>query len=272
MGGRHYQIASEAYDAAVRANLRKMEALTAWEEVRDHRIALPPNPVASLVMGISNDIGRTAEIRGRGEITPVDSRYGDDPIYAVFRFLDLDFIFQIVLSLFAILFAYDAINGEKERGTLRLTFANAVPRSTYILGKITGSYLGLAVPLLIPLLLGCLVLVLMDIPMSAGGMAAARSGGARRISLPGGFSGHHDLHLGADAAFLDVVSRLARGLDPRRHDHPAQRRAACRPGRGGPLDRSRSPPRNHATPPRSGQKTARRWRSSGPRSPRRLKR
>ena len=38
---------------------------------------------------------------------------------AGFRFLDLDFIFQIVLSLFAILFAYDTISGEKERGTLR---------------------------------------------------------------------------------------------------------------------------------------------------------
>ena len=171
VGGRHYQITTEQYEAGLRAAARSMEAITDWSEVRDHRIALPPSPVASLVMGVTNDIGRTAAIQGRGEITPVDSRYGEDPIYAVFRFLDLDFLFQIVLSLFAILFAYDAINGEKERGTLRLTFANSIPRSTYILGKMLGSYLGLAIPLLVPLLLGCLTLILMGIPLDGGDWA-----------------------------------------------------------------------------------------------------
>ncbi len=165
VGGRNYQIGREQYDAAKRENFRKMEGVTDWRDVREHRIFLPPQPMASLVMGVSNDIGRNVEVRGRGELNAEDSRYGEDPIYAVFRFLDLDFIFQIILSLFAILFAYDAINGEKERGTLRLTFANAVPRGTYILGKMAGSFLALAVPLLIPMLVGCLILMAMNIPM-----------------------------------------------------------------------------------------------------------
>ena len=103
---------------------------------------------------------------GRGELSSVDSRFNDDPIFAVFRFLDLDFIFQIVLSLFAILFAFDAINGEKERGTLRLTFANPVPKDKYILGKLIGSFLALGVPLLIPILLGCLLLPIFGIHLS----------------------------------------------------------------------------------------------------------
>jgi ABC-type transport system involved in multi-copper enzyme maturation permease subunit len=165
VGARNYEISREQYDAAKQENARKMEGLTDWRDVREHRIFLPPRPTASLVMGVSNDIGRNAEVRGRGELNPEDSRYGEDPIYAVFRFLDLDFIFQIILSLFAILFAYDAINGEKERGTLRLTFANAIPRSTYILGKMSGSFLALAVPLLIPMLIGSLILVVMGVPM-----------------------------------------------------------------------------------------------------------
>src|ERR1051325_11113052 len=83
------------------------------------------------------------EVRGGGELTADDSRFNEVPIFAIFRFLDLDFIFQIVLSLFAILFAYDAINGEKERGTLRLSFANPIPRHTYILGKLGGACIGL---------------------------------------------------------------------------------------------------------------------------------
>jgi ABC-type transport system involved in multi-copper enzyme maturation permease subunit len=72
-----------------------------------------------------------------------------------------------VLSLFAILFGYDAINGEKERGTLRLSFANPVPRDQYILGKIVGSFLALIVPLMIPILIGCLMLPLLGVPMDA---------------------------------------------------------------------------------------------------------
>ncbi|HTY38878.1 MAG TPA: ABC transporter permease, partial [Bacteroidota bacterium] len=83
------------------------------------------------------------------------------------RFLDLDFVFQIVLSLFAILFAYDAINGEKEQGTLRLTFANPVPRARYIIGKMAGSFLALAIPLLVPILIGALILLLLGVPMRA---------------------------------------------------------------------------------------------------------
>jgi ABC-type transport system involved in multi-copper enzyme maturation permease subunit len=166
VGARNYQVSQRQYEAAVAENLRQMEGLTDWLMVRNHRIFLPPQPLAALVTGISNDIGRNIEVRGRGEVGAEDSRYGDDPIFAVFRFLDLDFVFQIVLSLFAILFAYDAICGEKERGTLRLSFANAVPRDKYILGKITGTFLALAIPLLIPILLGSFVLPLLGVPMA----------------------------------------------------------------------------------------------------------
>ena len=80
--------------------------------------------------------------------------------------MDLEFVFQIILSLFAILFAFDAINGEKERGTLSLSFANSVPRASYILGKLIGSFLALALPLLIPVLIGMLLLPLMGLTLS----------------------------------------------------------------------------------------------------------
>ena len=162
-GARNYQVSLAQYQAAKTENLRQLEGLTDWIMVRNHRIFLPPEPLAALVTGISNDIGRSTTVRGRGELASQDSRFNDEPIFAVFRFLDLDFIFQIVLSLFAILFAYDAINGEKERGTLRLTFANGIPRAQYLIGKMTGSFLALAIPVLLPILLGCLLLPLMGV-------------------------------------------------------------------------------------------------------------
>ena len=167
MGAAGYKADVARYDAARRENLKQMEGLTDWIMVRNNRIFLPPHPLASLVAGVSNDIGRTTEVHGRGELPQDDTRYGEEPVFAMFRFLDLEFIFQTVLSLFAILFAYDAISGEKERGTLRLSFANPLPRHTFLAGKLIGSFIALAVPLLVPILIGCAALSLLGVPLSA---------------------------------------------------------------------------------------------------------
>lgn len=167
VGARNYQVSRAEYDASIVENLRQMEGLTDWNQI-EHRIFLKPQPLASLVSGVSNDIGRTVDVNTNGELRDHGSRFNEDPIFAVFRFLDLEFIFTIVLSLFAILFGYDAINGEKERGTLRLSFANSIPRDQYILGKIVGSFLALVVPLLVPILIGCLLLPILGVPMGAG--------------------------------------------------------------------------------------------------------
>ncbi len=166
VGATNYKISRAQHAASQAENMRQMEGLTSWLELRNHRIFLPPQPLEALVTGISNDIGRTAEVRSRGEIIPEDSRFNEDPIFAVFRFLDLNFVFTIVLSLFAILLGYDAISGEKERGTLKLSFSNAVPRSTYLLGKFFGSFITLSTALLIALSLGCLMLPILGVNLS----------------------------------------------------------------------------------------------------------
>lgn len=163
IGAQNYKIADTRYNAAKSENLRQLEGLTDWLSVRDFRIFLPPNPLETLVSGVSNDIGRTIQVDGKSELAAEDSRYGNEPIYAVFRFLDLEFIFQIVLSLFAVLFAYDSINGEKEKGTLKLAFANPLPRDVYLVSKILGSIISLLIPLLIPFLIGLLILPALNV-------------------------------------------------------------------------------------------------------------
>lgn len=165
--GAHHHLESRArYDAAVAESQRQLEGQTDWARV-EPAIYLPPRPLAALVTGIDNDVGRTVDVR-RGGLRAEGSRYGEEPLLALWRFLDLEFVFQIVLSLFAILFAFDAVSGEKERGTLRLALSNAVPRDTYILGKLTGTLIGLIVPLLVPMLMGCLLLAAMGVEMSTG--------------------------------------------------------------------------------------------------------
>lgn len=167
VGARSYHTAVDQYEAARRENLRRMEGLTDWMQVRDMNVYIPPQPLSALVAGVANDIGRTVTVEGRGELTAHDSRYASEPMLAVFRQFDLEFLFTVVLSLFAILFSFDAISGEKERGTLRLTFASAVPRRTFIAGKLIGAYATLVVSLLVPLSIGAALLPALGVPLSA---------------------------------------------------------------------------------------------------------
>jgi ABC-type transport system involved in multi-copper enzyme maturation permease subunit len=165
-GAMEYKTESVRHEAAKRGNLRQLEGVTDWLMVNNFRIYLPPQPLGALVGGISNDIGRTTPIGGRSDSQQDDSKYSEEPVYAAFRFLDLEYILEIVLSLFALLFSYDAISGEKERGTLRLAFAGPLKRRTFMSGKLVGSFLALGVPLLVPFLIGALLLVLLGVPMS----------------------------------------------------------------------------------------------------------
>lgn len=165
-GAEGYKMWESRYNSQVSENLRQMSGLTDWRRI-NHNVYLPPQPLAALVNGVSNDIGQTMAIRGTGELKAVDSQFQENPLFAVFKFLDLEFIFQIILSLFAILFAYNAINGEKEMGTLKLSFANSLPKDSYILGKLAGYLTAIVIPLLVPVIIGFLILFIMGIPLTS---------------------------------------------------------------------------------------------------------
>ena len=165
VGIRNYQESIHEYETAKVTNAANIAAQTDWHQIQ-HRVFRKPQPLEILVNGVTNDVGRTTDMRASGELNLINSRFSVDPLFAVFRFLDLNFVFVIVFSLFAILFGYDAINGEKESGTLKLVFSNRVSRASFILSKLLGSVLALGVPLLIPLLIGCLMLLGFGVPIS----------------------------------------------------------------------------------------------------------
>jgi len=63
------------------------------------------------------------------------------------------------MSLVALIFAYDAVSGEKEDGTLKLMLANGLARPKVILAKIVGGGLTLVVPFAMALIIGLLVIL-----------------------------------------------------------------------------------------------------------------
>ena len=72
--------------------------------------------------------------------------------------VDWGFIIGYVLSLVALLFTYDSISGERERGTLRLTLSNAIPRHTVLIGKFLGALISVSIPFMLAVLVNLLVI------------------------------------------------------------------------------------------------------------------
>ncbi len=145
-----------AVDRAADADLRKI--FTEEEKVEDRfyavfyhhgrREAVPPPPMSSLVQGLRPAMPAAVQI------TPGNSRYvgrsiEGNPLAGLLPIPDLVYVVGIVLSLLAILFAFDSICGEKEAGTLRLIMSNAVPRDSILLAKWAAGFLVLLVPFLI---------------------------------------------------------------------------------------------------------------------------
>ena len=166
IGIQEYRAALGQYETARQLTEQQLQEATSWWGV-NLQVYRAPDPMQIFVSGVNNDVGRLSDISTWREVKLKDSIYTDDTLFAVFRFIDFVFIVQVVPSLFAILFTYDAINGELESGTLKLALSNAVPRGKYLLAKFVGAWLGLTVPLMIPILLGALIVLLMNVPMEA---------------------------------------------------------------------------------------------------------
>ncbi len=162
----HYKARLAQHEQAAQMMLDLASEQTNWMMVSAAAFR-KPDPMEILSIGVSSDIGRYSEIGPWRNIRLVRSEYSDDPMLAVFQFLDPTFIVMIVLSLIAILFTYNAVNGEKEGGTLKLAFANKLSRADFILGKLAGSWLAIIAPVIISFLVGALLLIVLGIDMTA---------------------------------------------------------------------------------------------------------
>ena len=78
---------------------------------------------------------------------------------SVVQRIKIDWVFiGILMSFFAILFTFDAIAGERARGTLSLMMSNTVSRGQVLLGKYLGAFVTLMVPLIISILINLLII------------------------------------------------------------------------------------------------------------------
>ena len=141
------------YNTAVRESQSEVEN---WELYTDISLKVhrKPNPLGIFYIGMETSGVNAVVVEpdkpiwkrdtpspGWGETT---QKIGaDNPFLSMFLSVDVVFIFKIVLSALAILFAYNTISGEREDGTLKLVLSNAIPRDTIVLGKYLGGMLSL---------------------------------------------------------------------------------------------------------------------------------
>jgi ABC-type transport system involved in multi-copper enzyme maturation permease subunit len=163
-GIREYKSMADRYDANLQLVDQQLREGTSWAHMTT-KVYRAPDPMQIFVAGLDYDVGRWSQVTNESTAKLRNSAYSDEPIFALFRFIDFSFIVQFILTLFAILFTFDAVNGEREDGTLRLVFSNSVSRARYLLGKCIGSWLGLVVPICIPILLGLLMILAANIPL-----------------------------------------------------------------------------------------------------------
>lgn len=113
------------------------------------KLSAPPTPLSVLARGLEMHNGRLLFItwsQPRRQPGAAVMDQGDpNPLFEIFQAPDLVHIVQYILSLLALLAAYDAICGERMRGTLALVFTGPLRRGVFIAGKALGYYWALAI-------------------------------------------------------------------------------------------------------------------------------
>ena len=72
--------------------------------------------------------------------------------------IDYVFIITYLLSFIPLLFTFDALSGERERGTLRLCLANPISRPALLVGKFLGTLIAVLIPFYFAVLLNLTVI------------------------------------------------------------------------------------------------------------------
>lgn len=143
-----YRSEKENYDASVALHERDLASAESMTDLEVSGIVVErrPPPLSSLAKGMDVSAPRSVEFAYRSTPRAVGSRYRN-PLLFLLPTPDLVYVVEVIVSLLAVLFMFDAVSGEKERGTLKLLLSNSVPRDLVLIGKYVGGYVTLLLPL-----------------------------------------------------------------------------------------------------------------------------
>jgi hypothetical protein len=111
-----------------------------------------PRPLSILARGLDEVLDRGYTITAFLGIEPHERQTPAISLFALMAAPDLLYVVKALLSLVALLLAYDSISGERERGTLRLMLSFPLSRGQVVAGKMLGGLLAVTVPFLLAVL------------------------------------------------------------------------------------------------------------------------
>jgi len=118
----------------------------------------PPSMLSMFALGLDPFMPDKAVTSRSGLFRAAKEPGIDNPQSLLFGKADFLFNVSFIVSLAALIFTFNSISSEKEKGTLRLTIANSVPRGQILIAKIVGNYVVILIPFLISLLFAVLIL------------------------------------------------------------------------------------------------------------------
>ena len=165
--GNYRQNLVDHQEAIKRANIEEAEVYPQSPPEPDQEVSkvfLKPTPLSVFANGLENVLPSYLGMTRNG-ITQGPDALIASPLSYLLGHLDFLFVIGTVFSLLALLFTFDAVAGEREAGTLRITLANALPRDVFLWSKLIGGYLVFVVPFLVSFIFGLLMIVWQGFPL-----------------------------------------------------------------------------------------------------------
>lgn len=156
---RDYKIRAADYHQALQTERVNNAEVRVWRHL-EMWARKPPSVLTVISRGIEGRVRSDVKVTFGEPFVPRPASAAGNPLMNAVPQLDLSLVAQVVLGLLALLMAYDAINGEREDGTLMLMLAGSVPRWAVISGKLIAGMATVGLPCLAAFLLVALVLIL----------------------------------------------------------------------------------------------------------------
>jgi len=153
-----YQQRLKTYHDNITGNEAKIQKVKVYKNITP-TMYRPPSVLSVFSGGLEKQLAdsATVELDKVPEISAAAAQ--GNPYQVVFPVFDASLIFKIVIGVLALLVAYDAISGERERGTLKLMLAGATRRYEVLLAKLIAGLMVLVVPVTIVFAIGLIILL-----------------------------------------------------------------------------------------------------------------
>ncbi len=160
MGINEYKVQLREHSNLEQLNRDQLQRSSDWHQLAGNGlfVARRPSPLTVFATGVFGTMGQVAKVTNRDVPVIEKGHLANNPAFILLGNWDFNFIVKVVLSLFALLFAYDAVSGEKESGTLKLLLSNSIARNRLLLGKAFGRFLSLALAFLLAFLISVILL------------------------------------------------------------------------------------------------------------------